>query len=117
MTDTAFVFVLEAAIADAAGPYEVCGTDPVTLNATTNGTGEWTGGAGIFADNADPGTTYTPAASELGTTVTLTWNTFDPDGAGPSLGLRPADLTISIPATAIAEARTVCAATVPRISV
>src|SRR4029453_19266561 len=51
-------------------------------NATTGG--NWTGGAGSFApDRNAANATYTPAVSEIGTTVTLTWNVPDPDGAGP----------------------------------
>src|SRR6185436_1550110 len=44
----------------------------------------WTGGAGSFApDRNTSNATYTPAVGEIGTTITLTWNVPDPDGAGP----------------------------------
>ncbi|MBL0034442.1 MAG: hypothetical protein IPP26_01505 [Flavobacteriales bacterium] len=75
--------VLEAATADAGGPYVTCGPDPVSITAITNGTGNWSGGAGTFANSSAPQTTYTAAPSEFATTVVLTWTTDDPDGAGP----------------------------------
>jgi len=97
------VNVLEAAIAAANGPYATCGTEAIALNATTNGTGQWTGGAGTFADASNTTTTYTPAAGEVNSTITLTWETFDPDGAGPCPGADDeAELTITEPATAVA---------------
>jgi len=80
---TVTVNVLEAAIAVANGPYAVCGAEPIALNATTNGSGTWSGGAGVFADPLNPSTTYTATLSEFGSTVVLTWTTNDPDGPGP----------------------------------
>jgi hypothetical protein len=48
--------------------------------------GNWTGGAGTFSPGRNSANaTYTPALAEVGTTVTLTWNIPDPDGAGPCL--------------------------------
>ncbi|MFZ1692106.1 MAG: hypothetical protein WAT74_02820 [Flavobacteriales bacterium] len=67
------------ATADAGGPYTSLDLAPVTLNATANGPGAWSGGLGTFADASDPNTTYTPNASELGFSVELTWTTNDPD--------------------------------------
>jgi gliding motility-associated-like protein len=95
------VNVLEEAIAEAGGPYAVCGVQSIQLSATTNGNGEWNGGAGAFNDPANPEATYTPDPSEVGTTITLTWDTFDPDGDGPcDSATSDTELTISTPATA-----------------
>lgn len=55
-----------------AGPNQlVCEGQPVQLSAS--GAGSWSGGAGTFSDINDPNATYTPAPSETGTTVVLTW--------------------------------------------
>jgi gliding motility-associated-like protein len=97
------VNVLEAAVAEANGPYATCGTDAVDINATTNGTGQWTtSGTGTFADASAATTSYTPDPSEDGSTITLTWETFDPDGSGPcNNATATADLVITTPATAV----------------
>ncbi len=56
-----------------AGPnLTICGTNPVTLQGT--GTGTWSGGAGTYGDTGNPTTTYTPASSESGSSVTLTYS-------------------------------------------
>jgi len=102
-SDSLIVTVNDAAIANANGPYTTCGTAPIPLNASTNGTGQWSGGSGIYADASDPGTTYTPSLAEVGTSIQLTWSTVDPDGAGPCVGAQDnTQLTISEPATALA---------------
>jgi hypothetical protein len=55
----------------------------VTLNANAFAGGGWTGGAGTFNPNRNTANaTYIPAASEIGSIVSLTWNLPDPDGAG-----------------------------------
>jgi hypothetical protein len=77
--------VIGTATAEASGPYAVCGETAIALNATANGAGQWTGGAGTFANATLVNTTYTPTSSEIGTSVTLTWTTNDPDGAGPCI--------------------------------
>ncbi|NUO03119.1 MAG: choice-of-anchor D domain-containing protein, partial [Saprospiraceae bacterium] len=79
-TETATVTESTPATADAGGPYSTCGTTPVNISATANGAGMWSGGLGSFASATSANTTYTPAMSELGTTVMLTWTTNDPDG-------------------------------------
>src|SRR4030095_5629308 len=70
---------------DGAGPC-VAATDqmiitvnaPVTANVITGG--NWTGGSGTFAPSRNTAdATYTPAAGEIGTSITLTWNAPDPD--------------------------------------
>lgn len=58
----------------------------VTLSNGQTGTGTWSGGSGTFSNSSDPNATYTPANSEIGTTVTLTWTADDPDGNGPCVG-------------------------------
>lgn len=68
------------ATANAGDDQTSCGAGAINLSATTNGTGTWSGGAGTFLDATSPTTTYTPDASEIGKTVTLTWTTTDPDG-------------------------------------
>ncbi|MBK9257629.1 MAG: gliding motility-associated C-terminal domain-containing protein [Saprospiraceae bacterium] len=55
-----------------AGPDDiVCYPESADLNGVW--TGVWTGGSGAIANPNVPVTTYTPAASEQGTTVTLTY--------------------------------------------
>ncbi|MFN9799090.1 MAG: hypothetical protein ACK54P_03640, partial [Bacteroidota bacterium] len=118
-TDPVTVNVNQSAIADANGPYEVCGAAAISLSATTNGTGTWSGGAGTFANATSASTTYTPAASEVGTTVTLVWETFDPDGNGPCSGaIDNTQLTITTPATATPGGPyTICSSDIANISV
>ncbi len=63
-----------------AGPNQlVCQGDAVTLAAS--GAGTWSGGAGTFSSTTDPNAVYTPAASEVGSIVTLTW-TVESAGGG-----------------------------------
>jgi hypothetical protein len=51
----------------------------LSLNANTVTGGNWTGGTGTFTPNRNTANaTYTPAAGEIGTTITLTWNAPDP---------------------------------------
>ena len=69
--------------ADAGADQTVCGDGAVAIVATASGAGMWSGGSGSFDDATMASTSYTPNASELGTTVTLTWTTTDPDGSGP----------------------------------
>ncbi len=71
------------ATADAGADQIACGDRAVAIVATSSGAGIWSGGTGSFADASMTSTTYTPANSELGTTVTLTWTTLDSDGSGP----------------------------------
>ncbi|MBK9335078.1 MAG: T9SS type A sorting domain-containing protein [Lewinellaceae bacterium] len=47
--------------------------------------GTWSGGVGQFVTANAPVTTYIPAASEYGTTVTLTFTSNDPAGPCPSV--------------------------------
>jgi hypothetical protein len=100
------------ATADAGMNDTICGVSPVALSATANGSGEWSGGAGNFADPTSTNTTYTPAPSEVGTTVTLTWTTADPDGTtGPCSEVSDeVDITFDSPAEVDAGTnQTVCA--------
>jgi hypothetical protein len=68
-----------------AGPNQiVCSNTPVQLAAVGNTSGNWTGGLGTFTPNRNSSNAiYTPATSEVGTTITLTWNT-PANGACPS---------------------------------
>ena len=70
-------------MADAGADQTVCGEAAVAIAAIASGAGTWSGGAGSLADASMASTTYTPDISEIGTTVTLTWTTTDPDGGGP----------------------------------
>jgi hypothetical protein len=70
--------------ANAGTDQTVCGVNAASLNANVVTGGNWTGGAGTFNPNRNTANaTYTPATGEIGTTITLTWNVPDPDGAGP----------------------------------
>ncbi len=70
-TCTRTIEILAPPTAEAGFSQLTCGTDPVQLNAS--GTGTWSGGSGTFSDASDPMATYTPAVSEVGTAITLTW--------------------------------------------
>jgi hypothetical protein len=94
------VMVNTAATANAGGPYTTCGTTPVSITATANGLGLWSGGLGTFAAPASLSTTYTPDVSEIGGTVNLTWTTDDPDDMDPCPSVSDvAVLTVNIPAS------------------
>src|SRR4030095_14444908 len=71
------------------------------------------GGAGTFTPNRNTANaTYTPAAGEIGTTITLTWNAPDPDGAGPCVAATDAmTITVNAPVTSNAGTdQTICGA-------
>lgn len=72
-----------AATADAGGPYVTYGSYPVSLVATANGSGHWSGGLGTFQNAAITANDYTPAITEWGATLSLQWMTDDPDDTGP----------------------------------
>jgi CRISPR/Cas system CSM-associated protein Csm4 (group 5 of RAMP superfamily) len=83
-TDQMNITINNATVASAGADQTTCGASSITLAANTTTGGNWTGGAGSFApDRNTANATYTPAVSEIGTTITLTWNVPDPDGAGP----------------------------------
>ena len=87
ISDVMTVTFNEPAEAEAGANQVVCGIQAVTLGATANGSGSWSGGAGSFDNANSMNTTYTPTSGELGSTVTLTWTTADPDGAGPCVAV------------------------------
>lgn len=57
--------------ASAGDDFTYCGDGPIMLDGSGEGT--WSGGLGTFSDPTDPNSTYDPAPSEFGTTVTLTF--------------------------------------------
>ena len=76
--------VVDNPTADAGGPYVTCGTSPIALGgAVSNAAGVlWTtSGSGTFADDTQPGTTYTPSAADVtagSVTLTLTASAITP---------------------------------------
>uniref|UniRef100_UPI0025F58088 PKD-like domain-containing protein n=1 Tax=Marivirga sp. TaxID=2018662 RepID=UPI0025F58088 len=65
---------------------DICEGDNLTLEAQLingAGSGQWSGGAGIFSSVTSPITTYIPNESEYGNNVTLRFTANDPDGSGP----------------------------------
>jgi len=86
---TVEVNVLEAATADANGPYATCATTAVPIAANANGSGQWSvvpAGSGVFLDASALSTSFTPTTDPLvTTTLQLVWTTEDPDGPGPCL--------------------------------
>jgi len=84
------------AAVDAGTDITTCYTDLVPVvsisaantlaNGASNLNGTWSGGAGVIANATSASTTYTPAASEIGTVASLTWTAADPDGFGPCTG-------------------------------
>ncbi|MCK6690896.1 MAG: hypothetical protein L6Q97_02210 [Thermoanaerobaculia bacterium] len=66
----------------------ICQNQVASLTAQLGGgatSGTWTGGAGAYGDANSTATTYTPAASEYGTTITLTFTSNDPAGPCPAV--------------------------------
>jgi hypothetical protein len=83
-TDQMNITVNTAVVANAGADQTSCGASSITLAANATTGGNWTGGAGTFdPDRNTANATYTPAAGEIGSHITLTWNVPDPDGAGP----------------------------------
>src|SRR5678809_871972 len=84
VTDQMTITINNATVASAGPDQTTCGASSITLAANATTGGNWTGGAGSFApDRNTANAIYTAVAGEIGTTITLTWNVPDPDGAGP----------------------------------
>ncbi|WP_418511511.1 HYR domain-containing protein [Corallibacter sp.] len=84
VSDSIVITINEAASVNAGNDISTCANmNTVTLNATTNTSGNWSGGTGIFADSSSPTTTYTLGTGETSGTVTLSFTTVDPDNSGP----------------------------------
>ncbi|MFZ4544656.1 MAG: PKD-like domain-containing protein, partial [Saprospiraceae bacterium] len=65
-------------------PNVAIGAAVLRSNGSSYNFGTWTtSGDGTFGLNTDINTTYTPGVNDRNSTVTLTWTTGDPDGAGP----------------------------------
>ena len=75
-TECIEVTINVASTADAGVELTVCSNEIITLSATANAAGEWTGGLGSFDDASSVNAIYTADPTEYGTTVTLTWTTF-----------------------------------------
>ena len=71
VTCTTSITIVAPPTADAGPNQLVCEGSTITLAAT--GTGTWSGGAGTFSNSTNPNATYTPASSEIGSIITLTW--------------------------------------------
>jgi hypothetical protein len=113
-TDAMTITVNAPVTANAGTDQTICGATAVSLNANVVTGGNWTGGTGTFNPNrTTANATYTPAAGEIGTTITLTWNAPDPDGAGPCAAATDAmTITVNAPVTANAGTdQTICGAT------
>jgi hypothetical protein len=103
-SDNMTITVSTPATANAGPDRTVCGTTAASLNATPSGGASWTGGIGTFNPNRNfANATYTPALSEVGTIVTLTWNVPDPDGAGPCSGVSD-NMTVKANSSTTADA-------------
>src|SRR5690606_25485849 len=82
--DTVIVTINPAATVNAGTDITTCSNSTsVNLNATTNTPGQWTGGTGTFNNASSPTAIYTLGAGETSGTITLTYTSGDPDGAGP----------------------------------
>jgi hypothetical protein len=71
VTCTRTIEIVAPPVANAGPNQLVCEGSVINLAAT--GTGTWSGGAGMFSSTTSPSATYTPAASEIGSSVALTW--------------------------------------------
>ena len=88
-TDAVVVAINPGATVNAGADITTCGLGALPLGGTIGGSatmGTWSGTyAGMFSSLTNPTGTYTPNLSEIGSTLTLTLTTNDPDGAGPCL--------------------------------
>ena len=86
-TDAVIVAINPGATVTAGIDKTACSLSAITLGGAIGGSatiGTWSGTyAGTFSSLTNPTGTYTPNASEAGSTITLTLTTNDPDGAGP----------------------------------
>src|SRR6185369_11027319 len=106
VSDDMIITVNSPVIASAGNDQTICGATAVSLSANVITGGNWTGGTGTFNPNRNTANaTYTPAVSEVSTTVVLSWNVPDPDGAGPCTAISDdINITINAPSTANAGA-------------
>ena len=85
-TEVISVIINPNAIVEILAVDDICEGDNLTLEAQLlngAGSGQWTGGDGIFTSNTSPITTYIPDENEYGENVTLRFTANDPDGSGP----------------------------------
>ena len=117
-TDQMNITINNGTVANAGADRTTCGASLITLAANATAGGNWTGGSGTFAPNRiTANTTYTPAAGEIGTTITLSWNVPDQDGAGPCIASTD-QINITINNATVANAgadQTICR-TIPVIT-
>ena len=78
--------------ASAGDDFTYCGDGPIDLDGSGDGT--WSGGLGTFSDTTDPNSTYTPDATEFGTTVILTYG-----GCAATAGCATADVSDEVEIT------------------
>jgi hypothetical protein len=103
-SDEMVLTVNNSVAANAGDDQTTCGVSSIVLAANLTTGGNWTGGSGTFNPNRNaPNAIYTPAVSEIGTTITLTWNVPDPDGAGPCTATLD-NMTVAINNSTIADA-------------
>jgi hypothetical protein len=78
------ITINNAAVANAGADQTSCGASSITLAANATTGGNWTGGAGhLLRIEILRMQLILLLHGEIGTTITLTWNVPDPDGAGP----------------------------------
>ena len=85
--DTVHLSINAPATVNAGADISTCGLGTLTLTGAMGGSASattWSGTyAGSFSSLSNPSGTYTPNSSEIGSTLTLTLTTNDPDGSGP----------------------------------
>ncbi|MEM7574722.1 MAG: PKD-like domain-containing protein, partial [Bacteroidota bacterium] len=88
----------------------------VTTASSGTASGIWTGGAGDFGDASMASTTYTPAESEIGTTVTLTYTSEDLNGCGTMMATTNVTVNDAVASVEAGDAQTICSSDVANLS-